>query len=110
MIFVIAHFFLKIVPQFHADQPYERIGYDEFGVLRRISETPVVVFDQLTLEGSLPKDHFICLAADKSSSRTDNIGGLFLTRTQGTENYQLVLIILPDMQTGTEVKTQLQKR
>ena len=96
-------FYLKIAPQFHADQPYERIGYDEFGVLRRISETPVVVFDQLTLEASLPKNHFICLAADTSSSRTDNLGGLFLTRTEGTENYQLVLIILPDMQTGTEV-------
>ena len=103
-------FHLKIVPQYQAAYSYERIGYDEFGALRRISENPLVVFDQLTLEGSLPKEHFICIAPDKSPRRTDSLGGLFLTRSAEGQNFQLVLLLLPEMQTGTRLKQRMQNR
>jgi hypothetical protein len=96
--------YTKIVPEFHAALPSERFDRDAFGTLRRIIENPRMVFNQMTLEGQLPKDHFICIAAKTKPITAGNLGQLFLTRTEGTDNYQLVLILVPGLQTGAEVR------
>ena len=101
--------YIKIVPEFHAAHSSERFDRDAFGVLRRIIENPRIVFNQMTLEGQLSKGHFICIAAKTKPITAGNLGQLFLTRTEGTDNYQLVMILVPALQTGAEVRNILQE-
>ncbi|KPK75544.1 MAG: hypothetical protein AMJ79_10995 [Phycisphaerae bacterium SM23_30] len=95
---------VRISPQFHLPQPPARYEWDESGQLQLIMDQPREVFDQLTFSGLLPPDYFICIAGGNQPQTTQTLGELFMRRTSGTDNYQLVYVLIPNIQTAAEIR------
>jgi len=94
---------IKIDPSFRLAQPTIKISENKTGLVRRISD---VIFKQLTLSGVLRNGYFLAIAVRHNGDRIGNLGRLFLSRTTGAENYQMVYLLAPRAQTATEIKTQ----
>ena len=94
---------IKIDPSFRLAQPTIEKADNKIGFANRVSE---VIFKQLTLSGVLRNGYFLAIAFRHGDGRTGSLGRLFLSRTTGAENYQMVYLLAPSAQTATEIKTQ----
>ena len=101
--------FIKIVPEFQRLQPDKKFIRDEFGNIRKATEYPKVIFDQLTFSGLVPEGHFICIAAASNKNSSDDLGQLFLTRKKGADNYQMILVLVPKVQSTAQIKAELEQ-
>ena len=97
---------VKIVPTFRSGYEQEKFERDIRGRFHRVVETPAIEFVELTLQGRLNADQFLCIAVDQLNEPRGLLGNLFLSRDDGAENYQVVAILKPMVQTATEVKEQ----
>ena len=95
----------KDLPRMVTSRITER-GYNSLPAFYRDGKTPRVVFDQLTLSGFLPSGHFICIGPAGADSTAGSLGQLFLTRKEGAENYQLLVILVPAVQSADQIKAQ----
>jgi len=102
--------YVKIVPEFQSFQAEKKFIRDESGKIRKATEYPKVVFDQLTLTGRVPKGYFICIAARANKNSSDDLGQLFLARREGADNYQLVLVLVPKLQNPAQIKAELEQQ
>ena len=100
---------LKIVPEFHSFLNRDRFIRDDDNELHRIRESPAVVFDQLTLSGTLPNDYFICIGPSTKDVIAGNLAQLFMTRKEGADNYQMMVVLVPSMQSTAQIKADFQK-
>ncbi|MBN1845071.1 MAG: hypothetical protein JW810_05270 [Sedimentisphaerales bacterium] len=99
-------FHLKIVPEVQAADPQDHFGTDEFGVLRRIRENPKIVFTRLALSGTLPIHHFVAIASRPDPQMAGKLGRLFFRRAEPEQNQQIIVLLLPMLQTGAQIKAQ----
>ena len=94
---------MKISPEVHLPTPLQ-VTVDEAGLLQPVLDQPRIIFDQITLSGLMPPDHFICISSKQPSEEAQiNIGELFLKRDTGADNYQLVYIIMPKIDIARRV-------
>ena len=100
--------YMKLTPVFQAAWPQQRFGPDQFGTMRRISELPEVTFDFLALQGVVPRDHFICIVPRPQTAAANELGRAMLTRTQTGDNEQLAIILLCQVKTGEQLKSETQ--
>ena len=95
---------IKIDPSFRLTEPIIEKADNKTGFVKRASD---VIFKQLTLSGVLRNGYFLIIAVrHNDDDRTGSLGRLFLSRTTGAENYQMVYLLAPSAQTATEIKTQ----
>lgn len=94
---------MKISPEVHLPTPMQ-VVYDESGLPQPVYNPTRTVFDQITLSGLIPPDHFICISSRPPGEEDQvNIGELFLKRDTGADNYQLVCIIMPKIDIARRV-------
>ncbi|MCK5269147.1 MAG: hypothetical protein KAJ46_00125 [Sedimentisphaerales bacterium] len=95
---------IKIDLSFRLSEPIIEKPDNKTGFIKRVSD---VIFKQLTLSGILRNGYFLTIAVrHNNDSRTGSLGRLFLSRTTGAENYQMVYLLAPSAHTATEIKTQ----
>ena len=87
---------VRIVPNIIGSEEKLRFVKDQQGA-RRIRESANIVFDELALEILLPKEHFICIAAASQQTGPDSLGQLFMRRHRSGENYQQLIVLVPEM-------------
>ena len=94
---------MKISPEVHLPTPMQ-VVLDEYGLPQPVMYQPRTVFDQITLSGLIPPDHFICISSRQPSDKAQiNIGELFMKRDTGADNFQLVYIIMPKIDIARRV-------
>jgi hypothetical protein len=93
---------IKIDLSFRLSEPIIEKADNKTGFVKRASD---VIFKQLTLSGVLQNGYFLIIAVRHDDDRTGSLGQLFLSRTTGAENYQMVYLLAPSAQTATEIKT-----
>ncbi len=95
---------IKIDLSFRLTEPIIEKVDNKTGFIKRASD---VIFKQLTLSGVLRNGYFLTIAVrHDDDSRTGSLGHLFLSRTTGAENHQMVYLLAPKAKTATEIKTQ----
>ncbi|MCK4628500.1 MAG: hypothetical protein KAT56_05820, partial [Sedimentisphaerales bacterium] len=95
---------MKIDPSFRLAEPIIEKPDNKTGFVKRASD---VIFKQLTLSGILRNGYFLTIAVrHNNDSRTGSLGRLFLSRTTGAENHQMVYLLAPSAHTATEIKTE----
>ena len=95
--------FLKIVPVFRNAETELMISEAEPGFTR---QRPELAFDLLTLTGVLRKGYFLAITAAAKDDSVGNMGKVFMTQSGVSQGNQIVLILLPTIQTATEINTQ----
>ncbi len=98
--------YINIAPEFHSFEHQSKFDRDKFGKLQRVVKTPIITFENLTLSGTLPQNYFIVLASKPQLTPAGKLGQLFLTRNEGADNFQLVVIISPSVKTGKMLKNE----
>jgi hypothetical protein len=98
---------VTVTPIF-AGAPQERLVRDESGRVGRVMETPTVAFEELGLSGPVAGNYFLCISGRSGAGR-GSVGELFLTRREGGENLQVVLLLAPSAQKMTPTKTTIMK-
>jgi len=94
---------IKIVPAFRNMFPTGQLVETDFGYRREYAE---IVFDALTLGGTLPNDYFMCIACSCSKDKNSGLlGRIFLNKDESVDNYQLLLAMAPEVQTAAEIKS-----
>ncbi|MCK5272916.1 MAG: hypothetical protein KAJ52_10065 [Sedimentisphaerales bacterium] len=93
---------IKIDLSFRLTEPTIEKADNKTGFVKRASD---VIFKQLTLSGVLRNGYFLIIAVRHDDDKTGSLGQLFLSRTAGAENYQMVYLLAPSAQTATEIKT-----
>jgi hypothetical protein len=94
---------VKIVPAFRNMFPTGQLVETDFGYRKEYAE---IVFDTLTLGGTLPNDYFICIACSCSKDKNSSLlGRIFLNHDVSADNYQLLLAMAPEVQTAAAIKS-----
>jgi len=103
-------FHIKIVPEVYSALETERIDQNESGDFYLVKERPKVAFDQLSLSGTIPRGYYMVIVSEPSLGQAPALGQIFLSRQIGGQNRQMAVVIAPDMQTGTRIKSELSNR
>jgi hypothetical protein len=103
-------FHIKIVPEVQSAREQARIDQDESGGFRRIQERPKILFDHLMLSGTIPRGHFLVIAGGSGAAADGKLGSVFLRHQIGGLDRQLIVVIAPEMQTGTRIKSDYSNR
>lgn len=98
---------VRIVPEFHHARQQERFERDQFGRYQRVTKKSRVVFDQLALSGWLGPDYFIAIAAKPAENLAGSLGRVFLSRSDEAKNYQLLVVLVPALTSGQQIKNLL---
>jgi len=97
--------YLKLIPFFRHAIPEEKIVQDKLGP-KIVREYPEIAFEQLELEGALREGYFICISTRPEETFSGKLGNLFMRHNVEGREVQLMLMIAPQIQTATEIKTQ----
>ena len=100
--------YINIAPEFHSFEHQSKFDRDNSGKLRRVVETPIVTFENLTLSGTLPQNYFIAIVTKPQPTPAGKLGQLFLTRNEGADRFQLAVIISPSVKTGKMLKNEIE--
>ncbi|MBN1765426.1 MAG: hypothetical protein JW860_09240 [Sedimentisphaerales bacterium] len=96
--------YVKLAPMFRSPEYDGRVVQDEeYDQIRLVREPREVIFEQMTLAGRIKRGYFLVIAV-KQNEAANNLGKLFLARSRGAEDYQLVFLLTPDALNATEVK------
>lgn len=93
--------FMKIIPIFRNAQSQFLASENKLGFTE---ERPQIVFDQLNLSGTLRNGFFLAITARPADGKIGHLGQLFLSRSFGADNYQLVILLAPRSQAAAEMK------
>ena len=87
---------VKIVPLIAGSRQEHRFVKDQHR-LRRVQQSPEIVFQELSLDAVIPNGYFICIAALPQSNGPESLGERFLLRQRDGKNYQQIVILVPEM-------------
>ncbi|MCP4707744.1 MAG: hypothetical protein GY869_03890 [Planctomycetes bacterium] len=94
---------MRISPELYSPMPMQ-VVFDEAGLPQPMYNPQKTVFEQITLSGLIPPDHFICISSKQPGPEAEtNIGELFMKRDSGADNCQLVYIIMPKIDIARRV-------
>ena len=95
---------VKIVPVFHS-AAFQPPSFADQPTMPPRKEPVLIPFDRLTIRGVLPRGYFVALATRPQGRPARTLGEIFLSQRQAADNLQMVLVLVPDVRTGSEVKT-----
>lgn len=103
-------FYIKIVPACRLTQPRDRRGNTSFATPYKLISEPEILFENLQLNFNLSQKNFICIAPKPNKTNMNNLGKMFLSKNIGADNYQLMLLVVPELFTAKQIKDAWQKQ